>query len=57
MLYHWNVNSLTANNMMKVSLLEAYNTAHKYDFTCISETYFGSSVKSDDNDLRINDIN
>ena len=40
--------------MLKVSLLEAYNTVHKYDFICISETYFDSSVKSDDDDLRIN---
>ena len=39
--------------MLKVSLLEAYNTVHKYDFICISETYFDSPVESDD-DLRIN---
>ena len=50
---HWNVNSLIAHNKLKVSLLEAYNTVHKYDFICISETYFDSSVESDD-DLRIN---
>ena len=25
---HWNVNSLVVHNMMKVSLLEAYNTVH-----------------------------
>ena len=50
---HWNVNSLIAHNMLKVSLLEAYNTVHKYDFICISETYFDSPVESDD-DLRIN---
>ena len=50
---HWNVNSLIAHNMLKVSLLEAYNTVHKYDFICISETYFDSSAESDD-DLRIN---
>ena len=36
---HWNVNSLIAHNKLKVSLLEAYNTVHKYDFICISETY------------------
>ena len=35
-------------------MLEAYNTVHKYDFICISETYFHSSVKSEDDDLRIN---
>ena len=41
---HWNVNSLIAHNKLKVSLLEAYNTVHKYDFICISETYFDSSL-------------
>ena len=51
---HWNVNSLIAHNKLKVSLLEACNTVHKYDFICISETYFDSSVKSEDDDLRIN---
>ena len=30
------------------------NTLHKYDFICISETYFYSSVESDDDDLRTN---
>ena len=51
---HWNVNSLIAHNKLKVSLLEAYNTVHKYDFICISETYFDSLVESEDDDLRIN---
>ena len=51
---HWNVNSLIAHNKLKVSLLEACNTVDKYDFICISETYFDSSVKSEDDDLRIN---
>ena len=35
---HWNVNSLTAHKMFKKSLIEAYNSNHKYDFICISET-------------------
>ena len=35
-------------------MLEACNTVHKYDFICISETYFDSLVKSEDDDLRIN---
>ena len=41
---HWNVNSLIAHNMLKVSLLEAYRTVHKNDLICISEAYFDSSV-------------
>ena len=40
--------------MLKVSLLEAYNTVHKYDFICYGKKYFDSSVESDDDDLRIN---
>ena len=32
---------------------EAHNTMHKDDFICISETYFDSSIKTDDNSLRI----
>ena len=38
--------------MLKVSLLIAYNTVLKYDFICVSETYFDSSVESDDDGLR-----
>ena len=50
---HWDANSLIPHNMLKVSLLEAYNTVHKYDFICINETYFDSSVESEDDGLRI----
>ena len=31
-----------------MSLLEAYNTVHKYDILCISEAYLDSSVLVDD---------
>ena len=44
-LFHWNVNSILAHN--KLSLLETYNTFHKYDILCISETYLDSSVSVD----------
>ena len=27
---HWNVNSLTAHNMLKLSSITAYNSIHKY---------------------------
>ena len=43
---HWNVNSLLAHN--KLSMLEAYNVAHKY-VICISESYLDSTVPLDDN--------
>ena len=54
---HWNVNSLTAHNMVKLSSIAAYNTIHKYDFICISETSLGSSVPTDDRDTLINGYN
>ena len=47
---HWNVNSLTAHNMVKLSSIAAYNTIHKYDFICISETYLDSYVPTHDRD-------
>ena len=49
--FHWNVNSILAQN--KFPLLEAYNTIHKYDILCISETYLNSSVSVDDTTLSL----
>ena len=37
--------------MIKKSLIEAYNSNHKYDFICVSETYLDSSVSDDDKEL------
>ena len=49
---HWNLNSITAHGYAKVSLLKAYITAHKIDI-CLLETYFDSSIKSDNDNLEI----
>ena len=38
-------------------MIEAYNTSHKYDFICISETYLDSTVAADDKDLAIEGYN
>ena len=46
---HWNVNSLLAQNMCKISQMEAYNSLYNYNFICISETYFDSSILGDRN--------
>ena len=43
--------------MVKLSSIAAYNTIHKYDFTCIRETYLDSSVRTDDRDILINGYN
>ena len=49
--------SLTAHHMLKLSSIAAYNSVHKYDFICISETYLDSPVKLDDRDISINGYN
>ena len=54
---HWNVNCLTVHNMLKVTSTAAYNSIHKYDFICISETYLDSSIQSVDRDISINGYN
>ena len=54
---HWNVNSLIAHKMIKKSLIEAYNSNHKYDFICISETYLDSSVSDYDKELAMEGYN
>ena len=54
---HWNVNSLTSHKMIKKSLIEAYNSNHKYDFICISETYLDSSLSDDDKELAMKGYN
>ena len=54
---HWNVNSLTGQKMIKKSLIEAYNSNHKYDFICISETCLDFSVSYDDKELAMEGYN
>ena len=54
---HWNVNSLLAHDCVEVNYLEAYNSVFKYDFICISETYFDSTISSDSNNLNISGYN
>ena len=36
---HWNLNSITSHDFLKVKLLTAYNVIHKFDIICISESY------------------
>ena len=50
---HWNLNSISAHNFTKLSLLQAYNSVHNYDIICLSETYLNSSVSCDDDNLEI----
>ena len=41
---HWNLISLAAHNFPKLTQLIAYNSIHKHDFICLSETYLDSSI-------------
>ena len=52
---HWNVNSLVAQNLSKITQLEAYNSLHKCDFICISETYFDSSILEGDSSFQLDE--
>ena len=46
-IFHWNLNSLTAHDYLKVSLLWAYVAIKKFDAVCLSDTYLDSSNLSD----------
>ena len=52
-IFHWNLNSIAANNYAKVFLLIAYIAVYKFNIICISETYFDTSITSDDGNLEI----
>ena len=45
------MNSISAHNYIKVSLLRAYISTHKFDVICISETYLDSDTSDDDDNL------
>ena len=40
---HWNMNSISAHNYVKLSLLRAYLAFHNFDIICHTETYLNSS--------------
>ena len=39
--FHWNLDSLTARNNTKISLIEAYNSVFNYDLIAVSELIQG----------------
>ena len=53
---YWNLNSISAHNYAKLSLLRGYLAFHKFDIICLSETYLNSSNLPDDETLEILDI-
>ena len=50
---HGNLNSLTAHNYLKVSLLRVYVAIKKVDVVCLSETYLDSSNLFDDDNFNL----
>ena len=50
---HWNLNSISAHNYIKLSFLRAYVSTHKFDVICISETYLNSDTPNVDENLEI----
>ena len=49
----WNLNSISAYNFIKLSLLKTYIATNKLEVICLSETYPDSSISNDDNNLEI----
>ena len=50
---HWNLNSMSAHNYSKISLLTAYISIHDFDVICLSETYLTSTTDINDGNLKI----
>ena len=50
---HWNLNSMSAHNFIKLSLLRVYTSINKIDIMCLSETYLDSRILSDDVNLEL----
>ena len=48
---HWNFNSISAHNFIKIFLLKTYIATHKLDVMCLSEIYLHSSISNDDDNL------
>ena len=49
--------SIAAHNFAKLVLLKAYNSVHKFDIICLSETYLDSNILPDDSNLKIPSYN
>ena len=46
--FHRNLDSLTARNNTKISLIEAYNSVFNYDLIAVSDTRLNQSIDSED---------
>ena len=50
---HWNLNRITSHIFIKVSFLTAYNSIHKFDIVCLSETCLNSETLSNTENLNV----
>ena len=50
---YWNLNSMSAHNYSKISLLTAYISIHYFDIIYLSETYLTSTTDINDGNLKI----
>ena len=50
---HWNLNSISAHNFSKLSLLRPYIAIHKFDVVCLSDTYLNASISNNDDSLEV----
>ena len=50
---HWNLNSISAHNVSKVSVLNAYTCLHSFDIICLSKAYLDSCILSHDPNLEV----
>ena len=48
-----NLNSVSAHNYIKFSLLRVYLSTHNFDVICISETYLDTDTSHEDDNLEI----
>ena len=47
------MNSISAHNYIKLSLLRAYLSTHRFDVICLSETYLDSDTSHEDANLKL----
>ena len=52
-IFHWNLNSISAYDYSKLFLLNLYNSPHKFDIICLSETYLDSNTPLNNSNLEI----
>ena len=50
---HWNFNSISASGYSKLFLLNSFNSLHKFDIICLSETYLDFNTPLNDDNVEI----